>query len=71
MAPESAERPMTPSFVLKVAAAIDVLIAIFFLTTPILSSRVGRPVTVLVAAVLAFGAAVLWVIASRFPQRRD
>src|SRR5258708_15581758 len=60
------------SFVLRSAAAVDLLIALFLITSSFVSSRVGRPVTLLIAAIPASGAGVLLVIAHRLgPERRE
>jgi hypothetical protein len=53
------------ALVVRFAGVVDLLIALFFVTTPFLSSRVGRPITIVIAAVLASGAAVMFVIANR------
>jgi hypothetical protein len=57
-----------PASVLRLAAIIDVLIAMVLVGTPFLRSRVGLPFTLLFAAVIAIGAIVLLVIASRFDR---
>jgi hypothetical protein len=58
------------SFVLRAAAAADLLIALFLITSSFVSSRVGRPVTLSIAAIIAAGAGVLLVIANRFGSMR-
>jgi hypothetical protein len=60
----------TGSFVLRSAAAVDLLIAVLLIATPFASSRVGRPVTFLIAAILASGAGVVLLIANRFGSER-
>lgn len=54
--------------VLRAGAAIDGLIALLLITTSFVSSRVGRPVSLLIAAILASGAGVLWVMADRLQR---
>jgi len=68
--PETTGRSPKGSFALRSAAAIDLLIALFLITTSFLSSRVGRPVTLLIAAILASGAGVRFVIANRLGSDR-
>jgi hypothetical protein len=68
---ESRERTTSRSSVLKLVAAIDVLIALLLITTSLVSSRVGRPVTVLLAAILTSGAGFLCLIANRLSKRRE
>jgi hypothetical protein len=68
--PETIGRSTKGSFVLRSAAAIDLLIALFLITTSFVSSRVGRPVTLLIAAILASGAGVLFVITNRLGSDR-
>jgi hypothetical protein len=69
--PETIERSTRRSFVLRSAAAIDLLTALFLITTPVVSSRVGGSVTLLIAAILASGAGFLWVLANRLSARRE
>jgi hypothetical protein len=51
------------SFVLRSAAAVDLLIALLLLTSPFVGSLLGRSLTLLIAAILTSGAGVLLVIA--------
>jgi len=69
--PKTIEGSTGRSFVLRLAAAIDVLTALFLTTTSLVSSRIGRPVTLLIAAILAFGAGFLCVLANRLSKRRE
>lgn len=59
---------MRASSVLRVAAALDCLIALLLVATPFLRLRVGLPITLIVATVIAIGAAVLLVIAARLDR---
>jgi hypothetical protein len=59
------------ALVLRLAGAVDLLIALSFVTTPFLSSRVGRPITIVIAAVLASGAGFMFVIANRRARGAD
>jgi hypothetical protein len=57
-----------PSGVLRLAATVDFVIAAAFIATPFLRSRVGLPIALVVAAVLAIGAGVLLVLAPRLDR---
>jgi hypothetical protein len=70
MVPGTEERS-NARLVLRAAAAIDALMALFLITTSFVSSRAGRPVTLVIAAALTSGAGFLWIMANRFPARRD
>jgi hypothetical protein len=59
---------MKPSAVLRLAAAIDFVIAGALIATPFLRSRVGMPIALLVAAAIASGSALLLVIAQRLDR---
>jgi len=58
-----------PSFVLRLAALLDFLIAVASVATPFLTSRVGLPMTLIFAAALVSGAGLLLVIAARIDSR--
>jgi hypothetical protein len=62
---ETSGRSARGALVLRFAAALDLLLAAFLIASPVVSSRIGRPVTLLIAALLAFSAPVVLVIAHR------
>jgi hypothetical protein len=68
--PKTIGRSTRRSVVLRAAAAVDLLIALSLITSSFVSSRVGRPVTLLIAAILASGAGILLVIANRLASER-
>lgn len=59
---------MKPSFVLRVAAAIDVVLAVALAVTPFLRSRVGMPIALGVSATIAIGAGALLLVAARLDR---
>jgi hypothetical protein len=56
--------------VIRVAAGVDLIIAAVIAQSRFLAARVGRPATLVVAAVLFLGAVTLLAIAKRFDDRR-
>ena len=66
--PLAGGRSIAP-LVLRAAAGIDALIALLLITTSFVSSRVGRPATLMIAVILAFGAGLMCVIANRVSDR--
>jgi len=57
--------PNRTALVLRIAATIDLLIAALLAFTPYLAARVGRPVAMAIAGVIAAGAVILFVLSGR------
>lgn len=51
--------------ILRIAAGIDLLIALALVATPFMREQVGLPITLAIGGMLAMGALVILFIASR------
>ena len=54
--------------VLRIAAVLDLLIAAILAFTPYLAARVGRPVALAIAGIIALGAVILLVLSGRLAR---
>jgi hypothetical protein len=63
------QSPNRAATVLRIAATIDLLIAVLLAFTPYLAARVGRAVALAIAGIIALGAVILFVLSGRLARQ--